>query len=223
MKNYAFIFDIDGTLVNLRQTWEQAYNELYQRKHGFSLTESEMKGMFGPPELEGHSSVLKGREMYTLEKAEELVRATERTMVEVLSSVNMPDKVLPGAHEALQYCQEKKYGLACATGNIESIALAILDQAKLRPFFSAIAYSTPELSQRQLIVDKARQELQQQGYECTPPNTYVVGDTPSDIKAAQALSLPVIAVATGNYSLEELAEHRPDILLVDLKLFPAMF
>lgn len=223
MNRNNFIFDLDGTLVNLRQTWEQAYNELYQRKHGFSLTESELQGMFGPPELECHSTVLKGREIYTPEKAEELVRATERTMVEVLSSINMSEKVLPGARETLQYCREKEYGVACATGNIESIALAILDYSGLRPFFSAIAYSTPELSQRQMIVNKARQELQQQGYECTPQNTYVVGDTPSDIKAARALSLPVIAVATGNYSLEELAAHQPDILLVDLKLFPAMF
>jgi phosphoglycolate phosphatase-like HAD superfamily hydrolase len=39
----------------------------------------------------------------------------------------------------------------------------------------------------------------------------VVGDTPRDIEAARANGLPVIAVATGNYSFEELAALEPDV------------
>ena len=39
----------------------------------------------------------------------------------------------------------------------------------------------------------------------------VVGDTPRDIDAARANSLPVIAVATGRYSYHELLEHHPDV------------
>jgi phosphoglycolate phosphatase-like HAD superfamily hydrolase len=39
----------------------------------------------------------------------------------------------------------------------------------------------------------------------------VVGDTPRDIEAARANGLPVIAVATGNYSFEELAAMEPDV------------
>ena len=39
----------------------------------------------------------------------------------------------------------------------------------------------------------------------------VVGDTPFDINAAKAAGIPVIAVATGIYTLEQLAEHTPDI------------
>jgi phosphoglycolate phosphatase-like HAD superfamily hydrolase len=38
----------------------------------------------------------------------------------------------------------------------------------------------------------------------------VVGDTPRDIEAAHANSLPVIAVATGNYSFDELLAHKPE-------------
>ena len=39
----------------------------------------------------------------------------------------------------------------------------------------------------------------------------VAGDTPADIAAARANHLPVIAVATGNYSFEQLMEHAPDV------------
>ena len=37
----------------------------------------------------------------------------------------------------------------------------------------------------------------------------VVGDTPSDVQAAQANGLDVIAVATGIYSLKQLAAENP--------------
>jgi phosphoglycolate phosphatase len=44
----------------------------------------------------------------------------------------------------------------------------------------------------------------------------IVGDTPLDIRAGRAASLVVIAVATGKFSADELAEFEPDLLLADL-------
>jgi len=38
-----------------------------------------------------------------------------------------------------------------------------------------------------------------------------VGDTPRDIEAARANFLSVIAVATGRYSFDELAQHQPEV------------
>jgi phosphoglycolate phosphatase-like HAD superfamily hydrolase len=45
---------------------------------------------------------------------------------------------------------------------------------------------------------------------CAEARVCVVGDTPRDIEAARANSLPVIAVATGNFSFETLLEYRPE-------------
>jgi len=41
----------------------------------------------------------------------------------------------------------------------------------------------------------------------------VVGDTPSDIEAARAVGVPVIALATGIYSFDDLLAHQPDACL----------
>ena len=87
----CFLFDIDGTLVNLRAIWEQTYTDLYQKVYGFRLTESELKSMFGPPELEGHAQILQGRGMHTSQRAEELVHLTEQAMVSLLSKKNISD------------------------------------------------------------------------------------------------------------------------------------
>jgi len=44
----------------------------------------------------------------------------------------------------------------------------------------------------------------------------VIGDTPLDVRCARAIGVRVAAVATGWHSREELADHRPDVLLTDL-------
>ncbi len=45
---------------------------------------------------------------------------------------------------------------------------------------------------------------------------WVVGDTPLDIRCARSIGVRAVAVATGWHSLDELSEHRPDLLLTDL-------
>jgi phosphoglycolate phosphatase len=44
----------------------------------------------------------------------------------------------------------------------------------------------------------------------------IVGDTPSDIAAARANALPVIAVATGHSGFDRLMGHSPDICAENL-------
>jgi phosphoglycolate phosphatase-like HAD superfamily hydrolase len=39
----------------------------------------------------------------------------------------------------------------------------------------------------------------------------VVGDTPRDIQCAQQYGLPIIAVATGNYTLNHLTSYTPSL------------
>lgn len=44
----------------------------------------------------------------------------------------------------------------------------------------------------------------------------VIGDTPKDIECAKHNNFISVAVATGRYSVEELAKHQPDFVLTDL-------
>ena len=44
----------------------------------------------------------------------------------------------------------------------------------------------------------------------------IVGDTPSDIHCGRPIGARAIAVATGHYTLEALAEHKPDAVFADL-------
>lgn len=44
----------------------------------------------------------------------------------------------------------------------------------------------------------------------------IIGDTPADVTCGHAIGARAVAVATGSYSLEELAAHGPDALFADL-------
>jgi phosphoglycolate phosphatase len=43
----------------------------------------------------------------------------------------------------------------------------------------------------------------------------IIGDTPLDILAAQASGIPIVAVATGVYSVEDLRDHRPNAVIAE--------
>ena len=220
----AFIIDIDGTLVNLHQIWKQTYNSLYQNQHGFSLTDEEMKSMFGPPELEGHSAILKGRNLYTPEQAESLVQATEHSMLATLTHADVAQHILPGVHDFLEHLQKQDIPRAIATGNIQSIANAILHHAGLESYFTIVAFSTPQTSKRADIVRDAFNQLQNGSFFVfEPQEIYVVGDTPSDITGAKELGFSSVAVATGNYATEELLKENPTLVLPDLRCYDRIF
>ena len=45
-----------------------------------------------------------------------------------------------------------------------------------------------------------------------------VGDTPADVEAAKACGYPVIAVATGIFSVAQLATGKPDMCIPSLRI-----
>ena len=49
-----------------------------------------------------------------------------------------------------------------------------------------------------------------------PGRTWVIGDTPLDVRCARAIGAKAAAVATGWHPREELSAAQPDLLLTDL-------
>jgi phosphoglycolate phosphatase-like HAD superfamily hydrolase len=52
-------------------------------------------------------------------------------------------------------------------------------------------------------------ELARQAAPVADDRVFVIGDTPHDIACATAIGARTIAVATGGYTIDELAEHKP--------------
>jgi phosphoglycolate phosphatase-like HAD superfamily hydrolase len=116
-------------------------------------------------------------------------------------------ELCPSILELVTHLRSRNKLLGVASGNLETIAWLKLEKAGLRPMFAFGSFSFPRELRAEIFqhgIDLARRRMGERA------SVTVVGDTPSDIEAARAVGVPVIAIATGVYSFAQLQAHNPD-------------
>ena len=107
--------------------------------------------------------------------------------------------------------------LACLlTGNVERGARIKLGHHGLSHFFKFGAFADDSQWRNELGPVALRRARELHGVEFTPERVFVIGDTPHDIACGKVIGARTIAVATGQYSLEELNAHTPHAAFSDL-------
>lgn len=125
-------------------------------------------------------------------------------------------RVLEGVREILSWCRANRPDIhsMLLTGNTPGGARAKLTYYGLQEFFEGGAFSE-DLGPRSGIAARAlaavRAKLTEPAIE--PRKLFVIGDTPHDIAAAQAIGARAIAVATGVYSADALRMKTPWLVL----------
>lgn len=211
----GYLFDIDGTLLNCRDA-----------VHYFAFCDA-LSGVAGRPlNLDGvvaHGNVDEGilRDAFNLAAVDEAhwrahmpaIREQIGAQVEQ-SQGQLEIEVLPGAAEVLQHLRERGARLSTATGNLTRVGEVKLAHCGLKAFFHDGGYSDG-CETREAVFGKALAQLRSK----LPENAAVcvVGDTPSDIRAAHAHGLEVIALTTGIYSREQLEAEGPELCVDTLK------
>ncbi len=211
----AYLFDIDGTLLRSQD-----------RIHVTSFFSS-VKSVMGR-ELDLDPVVLSGntdpgilRDAFRAAQLEDsewhpvLEDILDALRNDVLAQRDtMQVRVMPGVKATLEHLQAKGAALGVATGNLEAIGWLKIELAGLREWFSFGGFSDRFIVRAEMISHAATLARAIVGASAS---VCVVGDTPFDISAAQANSLPVIAVATGRYSFDELMECNPDACATTLE------
>jgi phosphoglycolate phosphatase len=121
--------------------------------------------------------------------------------------------VMPGIQDALRHLAGRGALLGMATGNLEAIGWIKIEAAGLREWFRFGGFSDHCPVRSELIWHAAWKARELAGRDAS---VCVVGDTPRDIEAAHANSLPVIAVATGRSSFDELLQCKPEACVTSL-------
>ena len=111
--------------------------------------------------------------------------------------------VLPGVPEVLRHLRERGRQLGTGTGNLERIGWAKLKACGLRDYFDFGGFSNGYEQRGEMIAGAAETA---RGLTRKDAAILVIGDTPGDIAAARFAGLDVLAVTTGIFSAEELAE-----------------
>ena len=209
----AYLFDIDGTLLNARggvhyNSFHTALREVYGcngRIDGIPVHGSTDIGILRAA-LQHHAVVPDDFEA-------RLPAALELMCEEVgQNAAAVKAEVCPSILELLTDLQGEGKALGVATGNLERIGWIKLERAGLRPFFRFGSFSDRNEKRERIFqhgIALAKQLLGADASVC------VVGDTPNDIRAGQQVGVPVIAVATGIYSTEELLQHGPSLCVED--------
>lgn len=208
----AYLFDIDGTLLNCRDA-----------VHYFAFCEVLSKVAGRPVNLDGvvaHGNIDPGIMRDAMHRAgvpDELWRPRVDDMCDALSSYveahrdGLEIDVLPGVTEVLTHLHARNALLGVATGNLERIGWAKLARCGLRHHFQFGGFSNGYEYRGAMItgaVAKAR-SLRGEG-----ASVCVVGDTPSDIRAAREAGVEVVAVATGIYPASDLGDA--DLLVASM-------
>ncbi|HET9016689.1 MAG TPA: HAD family hydrolase [Thermomicrobiaceae bacterium] len=126
------------------------------------------------------------------------------------------ERVLPGVPAVAAGLRDDHFALGVLTGNAERIARVKLEAAELDGFFPVGAYGDVARERGHLVESGLAAAERHFGVAFRPEQTVLVGDTPRDIVAARDGGTRVLAVATGRYGVEELADHAPDAVLPDL-------
>jgi len=212
----SYLFDIDGTLLRSRDRIH--FNSFASSIREVTGLEVTLDGLV----LHGGTDTAILAEAFaqagvaseTWEPHNEaILEAMRRTVLGRRAEMQL--WTMPAVEETLTYLAGRGALLGLATGNLAQIGWAKVEHVGLRAWFHFGGFSDL-LSVRSEMVADAAAQARALLPDHAAPSICVVGDTPRDIQAAHANGLPVIAVATGNYSFQELAALEPEACALSL-------
>ncbi|MEN3370071.1 MAG: phosphoglycolate phosphatase [Verrucomicrobiota bacterium] len=208
------LWDIDGTLITTGAAGQRAI----ARATAERFEGGELNGV----EIAGRTDIGIAHQIlakYDAPVTSESVRSLLDLYVELLAD-ELPrgkGRVLPGVLALLQHAAKAPdMTLGLLTGNLERGAKLKLEQYQLWHFFAFGAFADDHHDRNELGTFALSRALERTGMNFPASQVDVIGDTGHDVACGKAFGARTIAVATGSWSREQLAEHRPDFLFDDL-------
>lgn len=213
------LFDIDGTLLKSggagRRSMERALTEVFgspgssEYHYGGKTDRQIVRDLM---RREGFTDEAIDAQMGQLLESYVAGLATE------LESGNRTMLVLDGVLELLDALdREDRVVVGLLTGNIETGARAKLTAAGIDPArFRVNAFGSDHELRPELPAVAQRRASELLGIDVRGNRLVIIGDTPADIQCGEAIGARAIAVATGGYTVEQLAAYEPYALFETL-------
>ena len=127
-----------------------------------------------------------------------------------------PAITLPGVTDVLEFLARSDgivQGLL--TGNMAQGARIKLEHFDVWHYFPYGAFADDSATRNDLGPHAIRRASEFHDYGFQGSDVVVVGDTPYDIECGRAIGAATVAVATGQYAIDELLKYDPDLVLRD--------
>ena len=214
MEKKLLLFDIDGTLLASGGAGIRALEVAAGEQFG----NADLSGI----EIAGRTDSLIARQVlarHGLEPTSERIASFLDCYVGHLARLlpTLDGRLLPGVVALLDALKPRAdMVLALLTGNLARGAELKLTQYGVWHYFEFGAYADDHHDRNELGPVARQRARTQHGIDFPPERIYVLGDTPHDIACARAIGAKAVAIATGQFTHAQLAEHAPDFLFDDL-------
>lgn len=204
----AYLFDIDGTLLNSRDGVH--YNAFHVAVREVYGIDSKIDGVpvHGNTDLGILRAVARRAGLSDAEFESKLPAAIDCMCAAATRNAGgMSPELCPSIRDLLNKLRHEGKLLGVVSGNLEPIGWMKLEAAGIKQFFAFGSFSNQRELRRDIFrhgIEQAKQRLGGAVRVC------FVGDTPSDIEAAREVGSPILAVATGIFSMADLLVHKPD-------------
>lgn len=204
----AYLFDIDGTLVNTRDAIHYfSFRNALKKIWGFDATIDGVP-VHGNTDIGILRAVCRLQGVLDADFDRHLPEIVEMMSDEVAARKSeIRAEICPSIPEFLAELKRRGKLIGVVTGNFERIGWSKLESCGLRPFFAFGSFSDRTERRADIFRNGLAEVARRLGPSAT---TFVVGDTPSDIHAAKEVEVPIISVATGVYPHEELQRLQPE-------------
>jgi phosphoglycolate phosphatase-like HAD superfamily hydrolase len=210
----CILFDIDGTLLASGGAGKAALET--------TLCEDFQRDLRVAVPYAGRTDRAIARDLFlhhdladTPENWHKLVAGYLRRLPAHLESKN--GHVLPGIHALLAALQHRgDVALGLLTGNTRAGARTKLGHYQLFDHFAFGGFGDHHLDRDDVARDAWAAAREQCGNALTPERTWVIGDSPLDVRCARAIGARAVAVATGGHAIEQLLPHGADLTLNNL-------
>ena len=220
MERIIALFDIDGTLLHAggagRRAIELALAELFDELgEDVSLQSVEFAGRTDPWIVRS-ALVQLGMAVDDVLVFEVLRRYADHLPREL--ELASAFEVLPGVLSLLSELSRNDHVvLGLGTGNTETAAYAKLARGGLDSFFAFGGFGSDHTDRAELLRAGLARGLERSGVRREETQVVVIGDTPHDVAAAQAIDAYCVAVSTGGYDGHALRAAGANVVVSDLE------
>ncbi len=209
MADPILVFDLDGTLVETMGDLTASLNFALESAGYRAIEPERVRTMVG----HGARALLqRGLEANDAVVDDATLTSLYDVLIDYYSrNIAVHSHPFPGVLDALQRLRAAGWRTAVCTNKVESLARALLDALDMSAMFEAIVggdtFELPKPDAMPVLgaIDQAGGD---------PARAIMIGDSRTDIDAARAARIPVIAVTFG-YTPVPVTELSPDVVISD--------
>ena len=202
MSTTSVIFDLDGTLGDTLPLIYRAFNAALEPEYGRTLTEAEIRKLFGPPDNHILRRLLPG------EAGE---AAFQRYLDVYLRDHAEFARAFDGIGEVIDRAKAAGYRIGVVTGKSRQTALFSLEAFGLLDDV-AVVYGGDDVEKQKPDPEAVVKILHDLGHD-PGDSGFFVGDSAADVVAGRAAGLQTIGVTWGSPDHDELFASDPDVVV----------